>query len=276
MDDVGADRKSSDFDEIDIDRYVRRLRKRPRAEQKQGDPISEVRRKEVRAYVCLFMESATRGAFDRKAVKTIKEKDIRREWGSIVWLERGEAENLVGEIYNRVGEYWGDLTRLQLDMGWRAEELLILQKRFVSNEVIQLESVVTASGAMLGKTGGRSVRIPRTSRDAIQRRMEADGDLLFPHMGRNHRRKKQEFPLSGMWSPDWFNRRYRVILTASAKNVGIIKPMGCRILRRTFGSLQLRADKSPYQVSVLMGNSEKIVREHYAALFAEEIDIDLN
>ena len=52
------------------------------------------------------------------------------------------------------------------------------------------------------------------------------------------------------------------------------KGMNAKSLRRTFGSLLLRAGKSTAEVAAAMGNTEEIVRRHYARLLGSEVDVD--
>ena len=52
------------------------------------------------------------------------------------------------------------------------------------------------------------------------------------------------------------------------------KDIDCLLLRRTFGSLLIRSGHSTAEVAAAMGNTERIVRKHYARLLGKEIDID--
>lgn len=54
------------------------------------------------------------------------------------------------------------------------------------------------------------------------------------------------------------------------------KGMNAKSLRRTFGSLLLRSGKNYAEVAAAMGNTEQVVREHYARLKAGEVEIDFN
>jgi site-specific recombinase XerD len=46
--------------------------------------------------------------------------------------------------------------------------------------------------------------------------------------------------------------------------------------RHTFGSQLAQKGLSLYKISALMGNSEKVCREHYAALAVEEMQADVS
>jgi len=50
--------------------------------------------------------------------------------------------------------------------------------------------------------------------------------------------------------------------------------MTAKSLRRTFGSLLLRSGKTTAEVAAAMGNTEDVVREHYARILGCEVDVD--
>jgi integrase len=50
--------------------------------------------------------------------------------------------------------------------------------------------------------------------------------------------------------------------------------MNAKSLRRTFGSLLLRSGKSTAEVAAAMGNTEDVVRRHYARILGCEVDVD--
>jgi len=50
--------------------------------------------------------------------------------------------------------------------------------------------------------------------------------------------------------------------------------MNAKSLRRTFGSLLLRSGKSTAEVAAAMGNTEDVVRQHYARILGGEVDVD--
>lgn len=52
------------------------------------------------------------------------------------------------------------------------------------------------------------------------------------------------------------------------------KGMNAKSLRRTFGSLLLRSGKSTAEVAAAMGNTEEIVRRHYARILGSEVDVN--
>jgi hypothetical protein len=80
-----------------------------------------------------------------------------------------------------------------------------------------------------------------------------------------------------MWEPTVFDKTYLALLRTAAedKSVELKKSIDCRTLRRTFGSLQLRAGKKEHEVAALMGDRVDTVRRHYARVLAEEVPIEL-
>lgn len=270
VEEIGSKRKADGIHEAEIDKYIHTFTRR------DGSAIGEVRRKEIRSYVLDFLEYATRGNFDRKAVRTVAEKAIKRERKMIVWLERKEANRLIKNMYKLYGEYWGDLAQMQLAMGWRSEELTILQTKHASEKTVALEPVTdTITGQLYGKTGSRSVQVPEVCKAAIKRRLAVTGVLMFPRVIRRPSRQKREGLLADAWNPEHFYREYRKRLKKAAEKSEIEKPVGCRILRATFGSLLLRAGRTPYQVAKAMGDRVETVERHYARILAVEIDTNL-
>lgn len=78
------------------------------------------------------------------------------------------------------------------------------------------------------------------------------------------------FPSCVAGSPSWlgstFSKNFRNIL--HNKNINALS------LRRTFGSLLLRSGKTSAEVAAAMGNTEEMVRKHYARLLGCEVNID--
>ena len=242
----------------------------------KGKPITETRRKFVRTAVLKFLAVATKNSFDRVAIPLVSTHSIRREQKEIMWLERDDAERLVASMYKLHGEYWGDIARIQLDQGWRPEELLMLRTDLASEKTITLD-VVEGEAA---KTGKRTIQVPGTALEAVARRIAAGALVLFPRRGLIEKARKPHLERSGpihtaMWYPTVFDKTYLQLLRSAATDADIKKRIDCRILRRTFGSLQLRAGKRDLEVAALMGDRPETVRRHYARILAEEIMIDL-
>ncbi len=170
---LGKDRSIGDVDEQEVAQWITLLRS-----GKDSSPITKKRRRFVRIAVLAFMDHATKHTFNRKAVSAIGAHRVRREQTEISWLERGDAEALVTAIYSSCGDYWGDMTRVHLDQGWRPIELTMLQKRYVSDRTITLDGIEGEAP----KTGKRTVQILPSSKMAIERRKLGDSPLLFPRL----------------------------------------------------------------------------------------------
>ncbi len=276
IEEVGQDRKADDVTEAEVSRYVDAYR------AKNGKPISEERRKEIRAQVCTFLEAVTHQSFSRRAVGRVAGHKISRERKKVVWLEFKEAQCLVEQMYKLHGDYWGDLATVQVFMGWRPSELLLLQKANVSDGAIELDPVVDAdTGVSHAKTGGRTIKIPGAAVEAVQRRVDtSSGSLLFPAQhkltksGEPYRRKDGRTGLlAEAWNEDLFHKRFTDKLREAAAKAEIKKPIDGRTLRRTFGSIAIRSGFTIEQVARVMGDRPQTIRKHYARLEAEEVDL---
>ena len=242
----------------------------------KGMPVGETRRKFVRTAVLKFLSNATKNSFDRDAVPVVSTHSIRREQKEIMWLERTDAEKLVASMYKLHGEYWGDAARLQLDQGWRPEEILMLRSDLGSERTITLDVVEGEAP----KTGKRTLQVPNSALKAVQRRLAAGSPVLFPRRGLIEKARKPKLERVGsihapMWYPTVFDKTYLVLLRSAAEDAKITKHIDCRILRRTFGSLQLRGGKREVEVAALMGDRPETIRRHYARILAEEVTVEL-
>lgn len=281
VEDVGPNRRADDLTEADVSQYVEAYR------QRDDRPIGEERRKEIRAHVCTFLETATHHTFTRRAVKRISSHAVARERKPIVWLEEAEAQRLIKEMYALHGNYWGDAALVQLRMGWRPSELTLLQTEHSSKDSIHLVAVVDPeTGVVSAKTGQRSLPVPKAAQPAVKRRLrEAVGGLLFPAIrhakGRGKekgRKSRRTGLLASAWSEDHFFKQFTSKLREAAAKAGINKPVDGRTLRRTFGSLLLRDGRNKRtvaEVAAAMGNQPKVVARHYARIEASEIDLNL-
>jgi integrase len=103
---------------------------------------------------------------------------------------------------------------------------------------------------------------------------------MFPRRGLIDKARKPKLSRVGpihevMWYPTSFDQIYLQLLRDAAEAVGIRKTIDCRILRRTFGSLQLRGGKRDVEVAALMGDRPETIRRHYARILAEEVTVEL-
>ncbi|MBE7464266.1 MAG: site-specific integrase [Planctomycetes bacterium] len=269
--DVDEDKPANEFNESALGAYVGGLK------STEGNRISEGMRKRARGQICRFLEFATHGSFRRGRVATVKEKALRREAKEIIWLEKDEVAELIRHIPEDAvhGLYWRDLAQIQVAMGWRPSELLLLQTKLATIKIVALEPLTDpVSGEIRSKTGGRAVSVPKAAQAAVQRRIEAGHELLFPKLTGTNRRKRGGL-LEDAWAEAMFFKDYRKVLRAAAAKAEIKKPLDSRTLRRTFGSLQLRAGRKPHEVAELMGDRVETVRRHYARLLAHEIDTEV-
>lgn len=268
---MGEGKPANEITEREVATYVAGLK------GMDGQRVSEIMRKRTRETACRFLDFATRGNFNAKLVPTVKTKDIRREAKAIVWLEKKEVDRLLAKIPkdDEHGLYWRDVAQIQVAMGWRPSELLILQTALATDKVITLEPVTDPkTGEIIGKTGGRSVRVPSAAKAAVRRRIKAGHDLLLPKLTR-HRKAARGGLLRDAWIEGTFCDQYRSILREAARKARIKKPIDSRTFRRTFGSLQLRAGRKPHEVAELMGDLPETVKRHYARILAHEIDTEV-
>jgi len=87
--------------------------------------------------------------------------------------------------------------------------------------------------------------------------LEQDGDWVFPS------------PEGCRWDPDNLSGRLRRLMKRHGWNHTFLT------FRHTFGSQLAQKGLSLYQISKLMGNSEAICRDHYAALAVEEMHAEV-
>jgi len=108
---------------------------------------------------------------------------------------------------------------------------------------------------------------------------------LFPMPeGFRRRRRAKTGGLSERWRVDGLSRVLRGDPGGKSTSHGRApkKPtpgllpagMNAKSLRRTFGSLLLRSGKSTAEVAAAMGNTEEMVRQHYARILGHEVDVD--
>jgi hypothetical protein len=148
----------------------------------------------------------------------------------------------------------------------------MLQKCFVNGRTITLDVL----DGEAPKTGKRTIQIPPSSREAIERRLAVEGPLLFPRLvERKTFRKRKDGASTFMWDEMVFYRTYSANLQIAAAAAELKCETDARILRRTFGSLQLRGGKKENEVAALMGDRVETIRRHYARLLAEEIGVEL-
>ena len=168
-------------------------------------------------------------------------------------------------------------------MGWRPTEVALLQKVNVTKTHIELMPVQEERlGTWHAKTGRRVVQIHSDVEAVVKRRMkQSKSRLLFPFVrkkterGKLHRRRTTaKGLLEEAWDPSVLSKQYVSKLRSAAKAAKIKKKVDSRILRRTFGSLALRAGITVEALATVMGNRPAIIRKHYARLLPNEVSLN--
>lgn len=274
---MGKDRKADDISEAEVSKYVQSYH------AADGRAITEERRHAIRLAVCTFMEAITDGVFDRKRVKRVSTHSVERERRTPVYLEPAEAAALLKKMKQLHGQYWHDFAAVQLHMGWRPTEVALLQKANVTKTHIELVPVKEENlGTWHAKTGRRVVQIHADVEAVVKRQMKlSNGDLLFPFPQKKTAKgklRKRQTKAKGLleegWDHDVLSKEYVAKLRTAAKAAEIKKKVDSRTLRRTFGSIAIRAGLTVEEVATVMGNRPQIVRRHYARLLPDEIVLD--
>ncbi|MEZ5993205.1 MAG: hypothetical protein R3E76_12755 [Planctomycetota bacterium] len=274
---MGKDRKADDISEAEVTKYVQGYH------AAGGKAITEERRHAIRLAVATFLETVTDGVFDRKRVKRVSTHSIERERKSPVYLEPAEAAALLEKMQELHGDYWHDFAAVQLFGGWRPTEVTLLKKENVAEGHVELVPIRDEqTGVWYAKTGRRAVQIHPEVRGVVKRRMVAsESPLLFPFprkktkTGKTHKRRTQASGLlEDAWDYDVLSKEYLAKLRAAAKAAKIRKKIDSRTLRRTFGSIAIRAGLTVEEVATLLGNRPHVVRAHYARLVPSEVRLE--
>ena len=274
---MGKDRKADDISEAEVSKYIQSYH------AADGKAITEERRHAIRSAIATFLETATDGQFDRKRVKRVSTHSVERERRTPIYLEAAEAFALLEKMKELHGQYWHDFAALQLHQGWRPSEVALLQKVHVTTEHIELAPVQEERlGTWHAKTGRRVVQIHSDVEAVVKRRMkQSKSRLLFPFVrkkterGKLHRRRTTaKGLLEEAWDPSVLSKQYVSKLRSAAKAAKIKKKVDSRILRRTFGSLALRAGITVEALATVMGNRPAIIRKHYARLLPNEVSLN--
>lgn len=245
--------------EKEIDVWLRGLMTKARKAsegkpERPARPISAGRRAQIRRHVLRFLEDSG-VMLERKAVKTVKRKEIRAGRGSIRWLERSQAE----KVAEYLAQPWRDLFRVQVALGLRPDELITLKREDFSEK----HDMVTLSPLehLTLKQGSRTIKVPEVIRPVIKRRLESAA-VLFPD------------PATGVpWTnPKYYNRAYLAALKAAGAAAGVPFKMDCRIGRRTCATLLLDAGVSVKHVADILGDDPATIIEHYGAKIQDRLD----
>lgn len=121
--------------------------------------------------------------------------------------------------------------------------------------LIRITAKAWPGGSWRPKTGkGRVVPVSSRLRAVLSQYRPPEGSRwLFPA------------PCGGLWAKSNFSRHF----SAVQRRAGL--KWGCLHFRHTFGSHLAQGNVSPFKIAKLMGNSEPVVRKHYAALISEDM-----
>jgi hypothetical protein len=207
-----------------------------------------------------------------------KTAHVDRERGEIRWHTIAEVE----AVLRGLDTYWCALVATLAYAGLQLAELVWLRR----DDITQREDgqwqiwIVGHDGHRL-KTGHRQRAVmvhPSRLQSRLLTHLHAiDGPLVFPTRGRTRRATNTR------WREDtltkqlngWSARRGYQGRAPSPAKPGILPPdMNALSLRRTFGSLLIRAGKTAEEVAAAMGNTATVVRQHYARILGSEVDVN--
>lgn len=233
-------------------------------------------------------------------VRTVDKQDIERERGDIHWHS---LDAVKAALIGLPDDYWRCMAGTLAYAGLQLSELVWLRPQDVTIRtgraslwVTTVEDPEDPGAKHLLKTGNRRREVnlhPKLLLPLIKEQMkQATSACLFP-MPSTHYSKDAD----GKWKTKkmrrWKRRKTRgvterwIVSTLGTmlrgdpggKNKSAVSGflpdgMSAKSLRRTFGSLLLRSGKSTAEVATAMGNTEAVVRTHYARLLGCEVDVD--
>ncbi|HYF48884.1 MAG TPA: hypothetical protein VEJ63_05740 [Planctomycetota bacterium] len=221
-------------------------------------------------------------------VEAVKKADIHRERGAIHWHELAEVEKVIDGLPS---DYWRTLVSSLAYAGLQLAELVWLR---VSDVHIAADgksghfTVTTVSdpedprAKHLLKTEHRKreVNLHPTLLKRIVKHLKSDAGktYLFP-MPKDMQLGTRRITNGSAerWLVNTLSQVLRGHPGGAKRNPvpGLLpKGMNAKSLRRTFGSLLLRSGKSSAEVAAAMGNTELVVRAHYAKLKGAEVKVD--
>lgn len=221
-----------------------------------GAPLSGGRRNQIRDVVLKLLEGA--GVFIvREKVARAGKRALRAGRGAIRWLERAQAAAVAAAL----PDPWSDYFQVQVAMGFRPDELITLKRGDFHGDDFATVSLSPLNHLTL-KLGTRTLKVPSHLRALLERRFDKN-ELLFP------------CPETGETWPSarWYNRCYHRALKAAGVAAGVKFALDCRTARRTAASLWLREGMSVERVAVRLGDNAATVREHYAAILPQEVEV---
>lgn len=233
-------------------------------------------------------------------VASVGKADIERERGDIHWHSLEEVKTALEAMPD---DYWRALAGTLALAGLQLAELVWLRPQDVtitrarnSLWVTTVEDPEDAGAKHLLKTGNRRREVnihPKLLLPLIKEQMKrATAACLFSLPALQYYRDE-----AGKWQSEKMRQRKRrktrgvaerwIVSTLGqvlrgdpgGKNKAAVpgflpEGMTAKSLRRTFGSLLLRSGKTTAEVATAMGNTEGVVRSHYARLLGCEVDVD--
>lgn len=260
----------------------------------QGDPEHALgRRREWRIRIARFINwGAKRWELPSpmRNVPSVPRHAVLRERGDIVWHQLADVEQIIKELPN---PYWQALIATLAYAGLQLAELTWLRTT----------DVELLNGGKRGRIWVTTVEDPedpqtRHMLKTSHRRRHVDmhPTLLLPRIkamlkagkaGKNfffaipeemrRRRRGDKQPASERWMTNSLSTLLRGHPGGKKRLPvpGLLpKGMNAKSLRRTFGSLLLRSGKTSAEVAAAMGNTEDVVRQHYARLLGSEVDVN--
>lgn len=219
-------------------------------------------------------------------VRALTNTVVDRERNEIHWHDLADVEAVLCTL----DAYWAALVATLAYSGLQLAELVWMRRADLlwgpeqASAQLRVATVVeTADAKHFLKSSHRRRTIAVHSRLLLPRLREhlmrqPDGEYLFPMPPDRARRRRRQTP----GSPD----RWRVEGLSSTlrghhggkrhrPTPGILPAgMTAQSLRRTFGSLMIRAGATEAQVAAAMGNTPDVVRQHYARILGCEVDVD--
>lgn len=218
------------------------------------------------------------------SVKPVSKKAVLRERGDIQWHSLSEVN---AAIAGAPDAYWRALIATLAFSGLQLAELVWLRVADVefsedrSRAKLWVTTVDDGAERHLLKTDHRRRHVDIHARyllPMLKRHIDegrAGKTFLFPvpawrgkavKAGRSERWREQTLSTQLRGHQGGKNRK---------KTAGILPAcMNAKSLRRTFGSLLLRSGKPAADVAAAMGNTEQVVRDHYARILGCEVDVD--
>ncbi len=248
------------------------------------------------------------------AVPAVKKHAVARDRGEIDWHSLKDVQAALKAIPERLAgrldvekkkvpahliDYWRALVGMLGFAGLQLAELIWLRRSDleISGDRAKVWVTTVEDAEVPGishalKTGHRRRHVdvhPRLLLPLLKNHLkglQAGGVHLFPLPSDVRVRKRAKNPGA---AERWLMQSLSTMLRGHAGSAklnkkgepqrkptpGLLpKGMNAKSLRRTFGSLLLRSGKSTAEVAAAMGNTEEIVRQHYARILGCEVDVD--